>query len=143
MMKKTTMTALAMTMISATLSAQEADSTAFRAYLYDTENDVYMDISLRDQDVVVKGQEVFGKVAGYLARKGNSFCWLITSAEISGRRAELEMVNDYGSDDLTATLTQVNDTTYTLEQRDGATLKVPVGGKWKKLPRQLTLRRRK
>lgn len=135
--------AAVLTLCCGSLSAQDADSNVFRAYLIDKESDVYMEISLQDQDIVISGQEVFGKVAGYLARKGNSFCWIITSATVKGKRAELEMVNDYGSDDLTATLTLVNDSTYTLEQKAGAALKVPVSGKWKKLPHTLTLTRRK
>ena len=96
-----------------------------------------------NQDIVISGQEVYGKVPGFLARKGNSFCWIVTDATVQGRKASLELVNDYGSDDLTATLTQVNDSTYTLQQQAGATLKVPVDGKWHKLPRTLTLKRRK
>lgn len=123
--------------------AQQADSTAFRGYLYNADENVYMKINFYDQDIVISGQEVYGKVPGFLARKGNSFCWIVTDATVQGSKATLELVNDYGSDDLTATLTQVNDSTYTLQQQAGATLKVPVDGKWHKLPRTLTLKRRK
>ena len=125
------------------IQAQRADSTAFRGYLYNADEEVYMNINFHDQDIVISGQEVFGKVAGFLAKKGNSFCWIVTDVTVEGRKASMEMVNDYGSDDLTATLTQVNDSTYTLEQKAGAALKVPVNGKWKKLPHTLILIRRK
>ena len=135
--------ALAMLLSHLSLSAQTAADNAFRAHLYNEEEDVYMDINFYEQDVIISGQEVFGKVAGYLARSGNSFCWIVTEAKLKGRKAELEMVNDYGSDDLKATLTQVDDSTYTLQQNNGAALKVPLNGKWHKLPHTLTLKRRK
>ena len=53
------------------------------------------------------------------------------------------MVNDTGSDDLRATLTQLNDSTYVLRQGSGATIKVPNNNKWQKLPGTLTFIRRK
>ena len=140
---KNVLLALALMLSTLAAKAQQVDSTAFHAYLYNADEDVYMSINFYDQDIVIKGQEIFGNVAGFLAKKGNSFCWIITSAEMEGNKAELEMVNDYGSDDLTATLTQVNDSTYTLQQKAGAALKVPVNSKWHKLPRTLTLKRRK
>ena len=47
------------------------------------------------------------------------------------------LINDPGSDDLTATLTIKNDTTYVLKQGKGSTLKVPNKGKWQKLPSEI------
>ena len=57
---------------------------------------------------------------------------------------ESVFVNDFGSEDLTATLTVKNDTLYVLKQVDGSTLKVPKNGKWQKLPTSLpfTLRQK-
>jgi hypothetical protein len=51
------------------------------------------------------------------------------------------MINDYGSEDLTATLTAENDSLYVLKQIDGSTLKVPNNGKWQKLPKRFELKR--
>ena len=79
---------------------------------------------------------------GYLGKKHNSFCWLITSSKIDGEKAELQMINDYGSEDLTATLTVENDSLYVLRQVEGSTLKVPKDGKWQKLPSKLVFKRR-
>ena len=56
--------------------------------------------------------------------------------------ATLQMINDYGSEDLTATLTAENDSVFVLKQIDGSTLKVPNNGKWQKLPKTLELKRR-
>jgi hypothetical protein len=51
------------------------------------------------------------------------------------------MVNDYGSEDLEATLTRQNDSIYVLKQGKGSTLKVPNNSKWQKLPPILTFKR--
>jgi hypothetical protein len=71
-------------------------------------------------------------------------CSEITSATIKDQTAKLAMINDFGSEDLTATLTVKNDTLYVLKQVDGSTLKVPKNGKWQKLPTSLpfTLRQK-
>ena len=124
--------------------AEQKDSTTFRAYLYNNEYDVYLRINLYDEDIKVPGQELYGTLPGYLGKKNNSFCWVVTSAKIKDRKtATLDLINDYGSEDLTATLTQKNDSIYILKQESGSTLKVPKNGKWQKIPKTLELKRRK
>ena len=115
----------------------------FRAYLYNNEYEVYLKINLYDEDITVPGQELYGQLPGYLGKKNNSFCWVITSAKINGETATLSLINDYGSEDLTATLTQQNDSIFILKQVEGSTLKVPKNGKWQKLPKTLELKRQK
>lgn len=114
----------------------------FLAYLFNKEYSVYLRINLYDEDITVPGQDLYGKLPGYLSKQHNSFCWLITSAEVEGNKATLQMINDYGSEDLTATLTAENDSVFVLKQIDGNTLKVPNNGKWQKLPKTLELKRR-
>ncbi|MBQ9356379.1 MAG: hypothetical protein IJT98_03715 [Prevotella sp.] len=114
----------------------------FKGYLYNSEHSVYMRINFYEQDVVIPWQELFGPLPGFLAKDGNSYCWIVTSATISGNQAQLEMVNDYGSEDLTATLTQENDSIFTLQQTSGSPIKVAVNGKLQKVPRTLTFKRR-
>ena len=88
--------------------------------------------------------ELYGTLPGYLGKKNNSFCWVITSASIKDKKtATLNLINDYGSEDLTATLTQKNDSIYILRQESGSTLKVPKNSKWQKLPKVLELKLRK
>ncbi|MGX8696980.1 MAG: hypothetical protein ACSW8D_11380 [Prevotella sp.] len=125
------------------IQAQQADSTVFRAYLYNDEYDVYMRINLYDQDIIISWQDIYGPLPGFLAKNDYNFCWMITDSKVSGRKAELEMVNDYGSEDLTATLTLENDSLYVLRQKKGSALKVPNKGKWQKLPATLTFKKRK
>ena len=124
--------------------AQQKDSTTFRAYLYNNEYEVYLNINFYDEDIKVPGQELYGTLPGYLGKKNNSFCWVITSAKIKDKKtATMNLINDYGSEDLTATLTRKNDSIYILKQESGSTLKVPKNGKWQKIPKTLELKRRK
>ena len=114
----------------------------FRAYLYNNEYNVYLRINFYDQDIIVPGQDLYGKLPGYLGKKYNSFCWVITDCEVKDEQhAEMQLINDFGSEDLTATLTWLNDSTYELKQGAGSTIKVPKKGKWQKLPKTLILKK--
>ena len=115
---------------------------SFRAYLYNNTYNVYLRINFYDQDVTVPGQELYGRLPGYLGKLHNSFCWVITSCDIkSEKKAELQLINDFGSEDLNATLTRENDSIYVLKQGAGSTIKVPNNGKWQKLPKTLEFKR--
>ena len=116
---------------------------SFRAYLYNEEYEVYMRINFYEQDIIVPGQDLYGKLPGFLGKERNSFCWVITSCKVKiEQEAEMQLINDYGSEDLSATLTRKNDSIYVLRQGAGSTLKVPHDGKWRKLPKTLELKRR-
>ena len=120
----------------------QSNNTPFRAYLFNNEYNVFLRINFYEQDITVPGQDLFGQVPGYLGKKNNSFAWLITSAKINGDKAKLQLINDYGSEDLTATLTRKNDSIYVLKQESGSTLKVPNKSKWLKLPKTLEFKRK-
>lgn len=122
-------------------SAQKTNK-PFRAYIYNNEYEVFMRLDLYSESITVPGQELYGNLPGYLGKRHNSFCWLITSTKIDGNTAELQMINDYGSEDLTARLTVEKDSLYVLRQVEGSTLKVPKEGKWQKLPSKLVFKRR-
>ena len=113
----------------------------FRAYLFNKEYNVFLKIDFYKQDITVPGQDLYGELPGYLSKRSNTFCWLITSVEVKGNTATLQMINDYGSEDLTATLTAKSDSIFVLKQIDGGTLKVPNNGKWQKLPKTMELKR--
>ena len=130
---------LVLTAISA--SAQQ-EKKPFRAYLYNSEYDVFLRIDFYDESITVPGQDLYGSLPGYLGKTHNSFCWLITTAKVKGHTAHIALINDYGSEDLTATLTVKNDSIYELKQVEGSVLRVPKNGKWQKLPKTLTLKRR-
>lgn len=120
----------------------QKDSTAFHAYLYNNDYDVYLRINFYDKDITIPGQELYGELPGYLGKKNNSFCWVITSCEVhNDKKATLQLINDFGSEDLSATLVRKNDSIYTLRQGDGNAIKVPYKGKWQKLPKVLEFKR--
>ena len=122
--------------------AQEAGK-PFKAYLYNDEYEVFLRINLHDKDIKIAGQEVYGELPGYLGRKGNSFCWVIVDAETEGNhKARMTLINDFGSEDLEASLTLKNDSTYILKQETGSPLKIPKNGKWLKLPKTLTFKKK-
>jgi len=122
------------------VQAQEKEE-PFRANIVNNEYEVYLKIDFYNESITVPGQDLYGQLPGYLGKKRNSFCWVITSSEINGKTATLSMINDYGSEDLTATLSVVDDSLYVLKQIDGSTLKVPNNGKWQKLPKTLVFKR--
>ena len=138
-MKKTIATIL---LLRALLQANaEEKSGPFRAYLFNKEYNVFLKIDFYKQDITVPGQDLYGELPGYLSKRSNTFCWLITSVDVKGNTATLQMINDYGSEDLTATLTAKSDSIFVLKQIDGGTLKVPNNGKWQKLPKTMELKR--
>lgn len=130
-------------MMLSTMALAQKERNSFRAYLYNNEYDVYLRIDFYEESITIPGQDLYGELPGYLGKKNNSFCWVITSAEIKNHTAHLSMINDFGSEDLTATLTFKNDSLYELKQVEGSALKVPKNGKWQKLPKTLEFKRRK
>ena len=115
----------------------------FRAYLFNKEYEIFMQINFYEQNINIPGQELYGPLPGYLGKERNSFCWVITSAKLKNdRTAEVAFINDYGSEDFTARLTQLNDSTYELRHLDGSALKVPKNGKWQKIPNLIELKRK-
>ncbi|MBR6827697.1 MAG: hypothetical protein IKM76_06000 [Prevotella sp.] len=140
-MKKVLFTIAAMMVV--TMAQAQTNKEVFHAYLYNIEYDVYLKIDFYDESVEVPGNELYGKLPGFLGKNHNPFCWPITAAKIKDEKtAELSMINDFGSEDLTATLTLENDSVYILRQVKGSTLKVPKNGKWQKLPKLLPFKRK-
>lgn len=123
----------------ASLKLAAQSNKVFHTYIYNDEFKVYMDINLYDNNVIVPNQELFGETPGYFGAKRDERKWLITSAKIDGKNtATLEIVNDYGSEDLTATLTfNPEDGSYVLKQKSGSRIKIVVNRKWVKIPTEL------
>ena len=129
--------------LNATLVMAQEPQQVFRGYLYNNEYDVYLDIDFYHESITVPGNELYGQLPGYLGKKNNTFCWPITAVKVKNEHtAEMSLINDYGSEDLSATLTHENDSVYILRQEKGSTLKVPKNGKWQKLPKTLPFKRR-
>ena len=130
-------------LVSVKLAAQS--DKVFHTYIYNDEFKVYMDINLYENNVIVPDHVLFGEIPGYFGAKRDQRKWLITSAKIDDKNsATLEIVNDYGSEDLTATLTyNPEDGSYVLKQKSGSRIKIVVNRKWVKIPTELKLVPRK
>ena len=123
-------------------AAQNVNSNqVLHTYIYNDEYKVYMDVNLYEANISVPGQDVFGTIPGFFGALRDSRKWLVTDAKIVGKnKAELEIINDYGSEDLTATLTyNPKDNTYVLKQTGGSRLKIVVNRKWLKIPIEIVL----
>jgi len=124
-------------------SFAQKDSTIFKGYLSNNEYEVYLQINFYQNDIKVPGQEIFGTIAGFLGDRKDSRKWLITNAAIEGKTAHLSIINDYGSEDLTADLTLESDGTYSLKQITGSNIKIARNRKWVKIPKKLTFMKNK
>ena len=115
---------------------------SFKGYLYNEEYQVYLRINFYDNDVLPRGQELFGKLPGYLGSKRDTRLWLITDAKLNkDNEAKLAIINDYGSEDLEASLTYNGDGTYTFKQIKGSTIEIVVNNKWVKLPQKMIFKK--
>ena len=118
-------------------SMAQTDSTLFKGEITNKEYDVYMNIDFYHKNLKVPGQELFGEMPGYFGDRRDSRKWLITDADIEGKTAHLSIINDYGSEDLTADLIALPDGSYELQQKDGSNLKIARNRKWVKIPKKL------
>lgn len=127
-----------MSLVPMLLPAQ-TDST-FNVTLHNDEYKIYITMNLYDKDVDVPGQAVLGKVEGFIASKQSSSKWIIVSSRIiSTTEAEIEVINDYGSEDFLAVIKRNADGTYSYNKKGGSTLKFAVRGKWQKIPGSLEM----
>ena len=117
------------------------DSIAFIGEFHNNEYNVYIKINFIDKDILVPGQEILGELDGYFGSTQSSHIWPITSSEVEGNNAKIEVINNYGSEDFEASLKMLNDSTIQYEHKNGSTLKFPVNRKWHKIPTKLTFTR--
>ena len=111
----------------------------FKCIVTNKEYNVFLRLNLYEETIPIPGQDILGNTFGYLKKPTDSRVWIVTGATISkdGKKAALEMVNDYGSEDLNAELILNSDSTYILRQLQGSTIKVAGKNKWIKLPKEL------
>ena len=124
--------------------AQINDS-IFCGNIYSEEFYTNIEMNLYENNVVIPGQEIFGELPGYINFKYDSRIWILTSAKLlNNNTAELVIINDYGSEDLKATLTYnpIEDKFF-LRQDQGATIKFAKDRKWFKLPKTIEFKKRK
>lgn len=119
-------------------------SDPFCCTVINEDEQIIMVLDLHNQALIIPNQEVYGEMAGYIKAQYDSRYWMITSAEFDekGNKVILEIINDYGSEDLTATLSyDPGNSTYTLTQHQGATIKFGKNRKWVKISKELKFRK--
>ena len=120
------------------------DVKPFDVTLANDEYKIYVRLNLHDKNIVVPEQEMLGEMDGYIGSSQSRNKWFVTSSRLIGKNvAEIELINDYGSEDLKATIKHNADGSYTYNKKSGSTLKFGVKGKWQKLPANITLKRKK
>lgn len=142
-MMKTILTGLALWLCTLGAMAQQQAAKPFQGTIGNAEYRIYIQMNFYDNNIEVPGQELLGAMSGFLGDSIDSRKWLFTSAKVRKNVATLQIINDYGSEDLVATLTKNNDNTFTLKQMDGSTIKIARNRKWKKLPKELVFVRSK
>ena len=124
--------------ILSTSSLAQIDSILFKGTLTNKEYNVYLKIDFYHQNIKVPGQEIFGEMAGYFGDYQDGRKWLITDISmITEREVSLSIINDYGSEDLTAEIIVTDDGKYIFKQLKGSTMKVARNRKWLKIPKTL------
>ena len=118
------------------------DSIAFIGEFHNNEYNVYIKINFIDKDILVPGQEILGELDGYFGSTQSSHIWPITSSEVEGSSAKIEVINNYGSEDFTASIILKDNNTLEFKHLKGSTFKFPVNKKWQKLPSKLTFIRK-
>ncbi|MBM6993824.1 MAG: hypothetical protein I3J02_11290 [Prevotella sp.] len=127
--------------LSATAFAQHTattDTTTFQGYYYNKEYNVYIRMNAYRSNIKVPGQEIYGELPGFFGDNQDGRKWLFTSVEVTDpTTATLQVINDYGSEDLEATFTRQPDNTFQLKQGAGSTMKLARNRKWVKLPKTM------
>lgn len=118
------------------------DSIAFIGEFHNNEYNVYIKINFIDKDILVPGQEILGELDGYFGSTQSSHIWPITSSEVEGSTAKIEVINNYGSEDFAASIILKDNNTLEFKHLKGSTFKFPVNKKWQKLPSKLTFIRK-
>ena len=116
----------------------------FKGTYYNKELDLYIVLDFYKHKLLVPGQSVLGEVSGYLGDNRDSRKWIFLDAKpVDKFSFKADVVNDYGSEDLTASFVNETDSTIVLKQLEGSTIKIARNSKWQKLPKQMTFVRKK
>jgi hypothetical protein len=121
-----------------TLQAQ----TLLKGTYYNAEYQIFLHLSVDSCDVTVPDQEIYGSLPGYFSSKRDSRLWLVTECErLKANKVEVTVINDYGSEDFTATLTEDDNGVLTMKHLGGSTYKIVVNSKYVKIPKEIILKK--
>ncbi len=113
---------------------------SMKGYYYNEEYQIYLYLSADSSDIKVPGQDIYGELPGYFGSKRDSRLWLITGCERKNKhQVKIEVINDYGSEDFEALLSEDRDGHITMKHLDGSTYKIVVNSKYVKVPKTIVL----
>lgn len=113
-------------------------SQSLKGYYYNEQYQVYLKINADSANISISGQDIYGTLPGYFGSKRDSRLWLITDCERTGaNKATIDVINDYGSEDFTASLSESADGVLTMKHIEGSTFKIVVNSKYVKLPKEM------
>lgn len=121
--------------IAESVAQQECAGKTFIGEYRNDELKIFLRINLIDKNVQVPKQDILGEIDGYIGSTQCDHVWPIVDSEVNGNTAQLQLINNFGSEDFTATLTDNGDGTVTLKHIQGSTFKFPVNRKWQKIPK--------
>ncbi len=114
----------------------------FMGTFVNDEYQIYLKLNAYDKDITVPDQDIFGQLSGYFGSKRDSRLWLVIDSHIINEKTvELEVINDYGSEDFIARLMINGDGTFTLKHLNGSTYKIVVKSKYVKIPSKIKMKR--
>ena len=127
-----------------TLSVYAQDTiNMFSGKIYNEDYKVWIEMNFVNKNISIPQQEeIFGDVPGYIGHETDPRKWIIVEASFQKEIAKLSIINDYGSEDLEATLSLNRDSTFTLTQKEGSNIKFAVNRKWQKLPKQIIFKKK-
>ena len=102
---------------------------------------IFLVINFYDKNVTVKDQDILGELDGYFGCTECQHVWPIVDAQINNNVVDIDVINNYGSEDFRAKLTRNEDGTLSFRHIEGSTFKFPIPGKWHKIPTKLTFTR--
>ena len=124
--------------LSVSVSAQ-----TLNGYYYNEEYQVYLRINAESQNITVLGEDIYGELVGYFGSKRDGRLWLITEMEKVGKnKIEITVINDYGSEDFTASLSEDDNQVITMKHLKGSTFKIVVDKKYVKIPKEIRLKKK-
>ena len=123
-------------LIAVTMYGQQqvsVDSTFIGRYV-NKDLKIFLVVNFIDKNITVKGQDILGELDGYFGCTECQHVWPIVDADVEGKSAHIDVINNYGSEDFRATLTRRADGTIVFRHQEGSTFKFPIPGKWHKIP---------
>ncbi len=120
------------------LAAAQNDG-PFKGTVRNKEYKIFITMNFYDKDIIADGNDVLGEMDGFIGSTQSNNKWFIIESRIKDRNtAEIDVVNEFGSEDFTAVLKTDGKGSYVLDKKDGSTMKFGVMGKWQKIPSDVT-----